>query len=121
MPKRPLRDADFTQRRAMNLPEAARYDVILNQHKDGSLGHPDGKQQRGNHGWDDIKDTPTGTTIEQTVADDILANGPTKKVRRYEAPFTLANRETDYRIAWGFFAQPAGKAMNVAVQNGRPS
>jgi len=49
MPKRPLRDADFTQRRAMNLPEAARYDVILNQHKDGSLGHPDGKQQRGNH------------------------------------------------------------------------
>src|SRR5690242_4624577 len=39
MPKRPLRDADFTQRRAMNLPEAARYDVILEQPKDGSLGH----------------------------------------------------------------------------------
>ena len=39
MPKRPLRDADFTQRRAMNLPKAARYDVILEQPKDGSLGH----------------------------------------------------------------------------------
>lgn len=39
MPKRSLRDADFTQRRAMNLPEAARYDVILEQPKDGSLGH----------------------------------------------------------------------------------
>lgn len=39
MPKRPLRDADFTQRRAMNLPEAARYDVILEQPKDGSLGY----------------------------------------------------------------------------------
>lgn len=38
MPKRPLRDADFTQRRAMNLPKAARYDVILEQPKDGSLG-----------------------------------------------------------------------------------
>lgn len=86
MPKRPLRDADFTQRRAMNLPEAARYDVILNQHKDGSLGHPDGKQQRGNHGWDDIKDTPTGTTIEQTVTDDILANGPTKKSAATKPP-----------------------------------
>lgn len=39
MPKRKLRDADFTQRRAMNLPKAARYDVILEQPKDGSLGH----------------------------------------------------------------------------------
>lgn len=38
MPDRPLRDADFTQRRAMNLPEAARYDVILEHPKDGSLG-----------------------------------------------------------------------------------
>lgn len=39
MPRRPLRDADFTQRRAMNLPKTARYDVILEQPKDGSLGH----------------------------------------------------------------------------------
>ena len=38
MPDRPLRDADFTRRRAMMLPEAARYDVILDQPKDGKLG-----------------------------------------------------------------------------------
>ncbi|EFO30174.1 type I restriction-modification system DNA methylase [Roseibium sp. TrichSKD4] len=38
MPDRPLRDVDFTRRRAMMLPEAARYDVILDQPKDGSLG-----------------------------------------------------------------------------------
>jgi type I restriction enzyme M protein len=39
MPKRPLRDADFTQRLAMNLPKTARYDVILGQPMDGILGH----------------------------------------------------------------------------------
>ncbi|MEE4013469.1 N-6 DNA methylase [Roseibium sp. FZY0029] len=38
MPDRPLRDEDFTRRRAMMLPETARYDVILDQPKDGSLG-----------------------------------------------------------------------------------
>lgn len=38
MPDRPLKEADFTRRRAMMLPEAARYDVILDQPKDGKLG-----------------------------------------------------------------------------------
>lgn len=38
MPDRPLRDADFTRRRAMMLPEATRYDVILDQPKNGKLG-----------------------------------------------------------------------------------
>ena len=38
MPKRELVEADFARRRAMMLPEAARYDVILDQPKDGKLG-----------------------------------------------------------------------------------
>jgi type I restriction enzyme M protein len=38
MPDRPLVDADFTRRRAMLVPEAARYDVILSQPKGGKLG-----------------------------------------------------------------------------------
>ncbi len=38
MPDRPLVDADFTRRRALNLPEAARFDVILKTPKDGNLG-----------------------------------------------------------------------------------
>src|SRR6056297_182272 len=38
MPDRPLVEADFTRRRAMMLPEAARYDVILDMPKDGELG-----------------------------------------------------------------------------------
>jgi len=38
IPDRPLVEADFVRRRAMMLPEAARYDVILEKRKDGSLG-----------------------------------------------------------------------------------
>ena len=38
MPERPLVEADFTQRRALMLPEAARYDVLLEMPKDGNLG-----------------------------------------------------------------------------------
>src|SRR5438876_412087 len=37
-PDRPLVEADFTRRRALNLPESARFDVILKTPKDGNLG-----------------------------------------------------------------------------------
>ena len=37
-PERPLIAADFTKRRALKLPDAARYDVLLEMRKDGSLG-----------------------------------------------------------------------------------
>ncbi len=38
MPKRPLSKADFIKRRALMLPEAARYDTLLNLPSDASLG-----------------------------------------------------------------------------------
>ena len=38
MPDRPLVEADFTSRRALMLPEAARYDVLMQMPKDGNLG-----------------------------------------------------------------------------------
>ncbi len=38
MPNRTLVEADFTRRRALMLPEAACYDVLLERRKDGSLG-----------------------------------------------------------------------------------
>ena len=38
MPDRPLVEADFTRRRALMLPEPARYDVLLERRKDGNLG-----------------------------------------------------------------------------------
>ena len=38
MPDRPLIEADFARRRAMMLPKAARYDLLLDMPKDGNLG-----------------------------------------------------------------------------------
>ncbi len=38
MPQRPLIEADFTRRRALMLPQEARYDVLLQMRKDGNLG-----------------------------------------------------------------------------------
>jgi type I restriction enzyme M protein len=38
IPDRPLVEADFRRRRAMMLPESARYDVILEQRKNGNMG-----------------------------------------------------------------------------------
>ena len=38
MPRRELIEADFSKRRAMRLPEEARYDVLLESRKDGTLG-----------------------------------------------------------------------------------
>ena len=38
MPDRPLIEADFTSRRALMLPEIARYDLLLEKPKDGNLG-----------------------------------------------------------------------------------
>ena len=38
MPDRPLVEADFTSRRALMLPAAARYDQLLEKPKDGNLG-----------------------------------------------------------------------------------
>ena len=38
MPRRELIEADFSKRRAMMLPEKARYDILLESRKDGTLG-----------------------------------------------------------------------------------
>lgn len=66
-----------------------------------------GRTLRGNAGWEDVRDVPDGTVIEQDVLDDTLPNGPHRKTRRWVAPFALANREEDYRIAWEHFSKRA--------------
>ena len=38
MPDRPLVEADFTRRRALNLPETACYDALMQMRKEGNLG-----------------------------------------------------------------------------------
>ena len=79
---------------------------------------PDGSKKSGDHGCEDIRDLPDGTVIEQTVTDDTLPVGPHERTRRYTAPFTLANREDDYRTAWKFFGP--GAVGTDAVSGAEP-
>ena len=77
---------------------------------------PDGRTQRRRLGWEEVQPTvepdgrltpriPDGTRIRRPVLDDTLPDGPHQRVIEYVAPFALADRESDYRIAWDFFLQ----------------
>ncbi len=46
---------------------------------------------------------PDGTVVTQWVTEDTLPGGLRAVQRTYTAPFARANREDDYRTAWGFF------------------
>ena len=65
-------------------------------------------------GWEDVQPTldqngnlqpkvPDGTVIERPILDDTQPGGPIQRTILYTAPFTLADREADYRVAWAFF------------------
>jgi len=70
---------------------------------------PDGISKTGKFGWDDIRQMqeagtlPDGSTVTTTVIDDTQPGGPKTRAVTYTAPFSLASREADYRIAWAFF------------------
>ncbi|HCF2496653.1 Eco57I restriction-modification methylase domain-containing protein [Pseudomonas aeruginosa] len=74
-----------------------------------TLVHPDGRRESKRLGWDDVmpKDgkpqLADGTVIERMVLDDTQPGGPINRIIRYTAPFTLADREADYRVAWTHF------------------
>jgi hypothetical protein len=75
-----------------------------------TLTLPDGTA-RPIQGWEDLRQLqesghlPDGSTATTTVLDDTLPGGPRQVERRYTAPFALANREEDYKLAWEFFGQ----------------
>lgn len=80
-----------------------------------TIEYPDGRTERKRIGWEDVMphrsgpkagqpQVPDGTRIRRPVLDDTLPDGPHERVIEYVAPFDLADRETDYRIAWDFFA-----------------
>ena len=70
---------------------------------------PDGHSKTGKFGWDDLRQMqdagslPAGSTVPTTVQDDTQPGGIQTRTRSYTAPFALASREADYRIAWAFF------------------
>jgi hypothetical protein len=79
--------------------------------EDVTITTPDGSKRTEKFGWEDIRQMqeegslPDGSVISHTVLNDTLPTGPFQQERRYVAPFALANREEDYRIAWAFFEQ----------------
>jgi hypothetical protein len=77
---------------------------------------PNGRSKTGKFGWDDILQMqqagalPAGSTITTTVLDDTQPGGQRPRAITYTAPFALASREDDYRIAWDFF-QPQANTL----------
>ncbi len=76
---------------------------------------PDGIRQPRRLGWEDLQpklmpdgtlhpQVPDGTVIERPITDTTQPGGPIDRTIRYVAPFTLADRETDYRVAWEHLA-----------------
>lgn len=75
---------------------------------------PDGIRKPRRLGWENIQpklmpdgtlhpQVPDGTVIERPITDTTQPGGPIDRTICYVAPFTLADREADYRIAWAHF------------------
>jgi type I restriction-modification system DNA methylase subunit len=61
-----------------------------------------GNKAKGIIGWEDVQGMETGT-VEVTVEDDTLPDGPTQRTIIYQAPFVKCDRVQDYRTAWNQF------------------
>ena len=70
---------------------------------------PDGSEKIRHLGWENMQpkdgqaQVPDGTIIERPILDDTQPGGPVQRTIQYIAPFTLADREADYRVAWVHF------------------
>lgn len=82
-----------------------------------TLQFPDGRNETRRLGWEDVQpkdakpQVPDGTVIERTVFDDTLPGGPVRRVIQYVAPFSVADREEDYGVAWAHFEQREDSAV----------
>ena len=54
-------------------------------------------------GWEDIRTLKSGT-IHRQITDNTQPGGPITRKIAYKAPFRPANREEDYRQAWGHYS-----------------
>jgi len=81
--------------------------------KDCMIEYPDGRTIKKRIGWEDVQprdgkpQVPDGARIKRLVIDDTMPGGPVERVIEYVAPFGLADRESDYRIAWAEFERRA--------------
>lgn len=80
-----------------------------------TIEHVDGRTERRRLGWEDIRDLPAGSRVRRPVLDNTQPGGPVSRTIEYVAPYTLADRESDYRVAWAEFERRAGSAGNEGV------
>lgn len=79
-----------------------------------TIRHPEGWSEIRRLGWEDLQpkcgqpQVPDGTVIERPIRDDTIPGGPVDRAIQYVAPFALADREADYRVAWAHFEQRNG-------------
>lgn len=89
-----------------------------------TLVYPDGRRETRRIGWEDVQpkdgkpQIPDGTVIERPILDDTQPGGPVQRTVRYVAPFSLADREADYRVAWAHFEQRAGSDTALSIESG---
>lgn len=82
--------------------------------KQATLRYPDGRAETRRLGWEDVQpkdgrpQVADGTVIERTIRDGTQPGDPVPRVIKYVAPFSLADREADYRTAWAHFEQRQG-------------
>jgi hypothetical protein len=78
-----------------------------------TIEHINGRTERRRLGWEDIRDLPAGSRVRRPVVDNTQPGGPVSRIIEYVAPYTLADRESDYRVAWAEFERRAASAGNV--------
>lgn len=69
----------------------------------------DGKKPTLREWLESYSGLPAGEILTCDVQIDFIPNGPVNVRREFEAPFTLSDREADYRQAWAFFEARAEK------------
>ena len=57
--------------------------------------------------WNEVKNMKSGT-VEHTIIDDTMPEGPVERTIVYEAPFDRCDREKDYEEVWKNFEERFG-------------
>ncbi len=69
-----------------------------------TIEHISGRTERRRLGWHDVQSLAPGSKVRRPITDDTQPGGAVERVVEYVTPFTLADREADYRQAWAVFS-----------------
>ncbi|MNE34640.1 hypothetical protein D3C80_1283700 [compost metagenome] len=88
-----------------------------------TIRFPDSSEKIRRLGWEDVQpkdgqpQIPDGTIIERPVIDDTLPGGSVQRTIQYVTPFSLADRESDYRVAWTHFESNSRMTEECSMGN----